>query len=71
MLTLSRHIGETIVIGDNVRITVMSVHRGTVRFGIAAPRDIPVDRLEIHERKQAERHAAPVGHPVLDRSLET
>lgn len=71
MLILSRHVGETIVIGDNVRITVMSVHRGTVRFGIAAPRDIPVDRLEIHERKAAEKLAASaVGHPVLDRSIE-
>ena len=71
MLILSRHVGETIVIGDNVRITVMSVHRGTVRFGIAAPRDIPVDRLEIHERKAAEKLAASaVGHPVLNRSIE-
>lgn len=61
MLILSRHVGETIVIGDNVRITVMSVHRGTVRFGIAAPRDIPVDRLEIHERKAAEKLAASTG----------
>ena len=68
MLILSRKAGETIVIGDNVRITVMSVHRGQVRFGIAAPRDIPVDRLEIHERKMAERAN---GHPALDRSLET
>ena len=71
MLILSRHVGETIVIGDNIRLTVMSVHRGQVKFGIAAPRDIPVDRLEIHERKAAEKLAASaVGHPVLDRSIE-
>ena len=61
MLILSRHVGETIVIGDNVRITVMSVHRGQVRLGIAAPLYIPVDRLEIHERKAAEKLAASAG----------
>ena len=71
MLILSRHVGETIVIGDNIRLTVMSVHRGQVRFGIDAPREVAVDRLEIHERKAAEKLAAStVGHPVLDRSIE-
>ena len=68
MLILSRHVGETIVIGDNVRLTVLSVQGKHVRFGIAAPREIPVDRLEIHERKVAERAH---GHPALDRSLES
>ncbi|MDA8119180.1 MAG: carbon storage regulator [Gammaproteobacteria bacterium] len=67
MLILSRSPGETIVIGENIRVTVLGVHRGVVRFGIDAPREIPVDRLEIHERKVAERAN---GHPALDRSLE-
>ena len=67
MLILSRTAGETIVIGENIRLTVLSVQGKHVRFGIAAPREIPVDRLEIHERKMAERAN---GHPELDRSLE-
>lgn len=59
MLILTRYPNEVIVIGADVRVTVLGVKGNRVRIGVAAPRDIPVDRLEIHERKQAERHAAP------------
>lgn len=57
MLILSRRIGETIVIGDDIRLTVQSIQHGTVKLAIHAPREIPVDRLEIHERKVAEKRA--------------
>lgn len=68
MLILSRKAGEVIVIGENIRLHVLGVQGQHVRFGIDAPREIPVDRLEIYERKMAERAN---GHPALDRSLET
>jgi carbon storage regulator len=48
MLTLTRRINETIVIGEEVFITVLGVKGNQVRLGIHAPRDTPVHRQEIH-----------------------
>lgn len=59
MLVLSRKIEEAIVIGDNIRITVISIQGDRVRLGIAAPRDVAVDRQEIHDRKHAWTDSAP------------
>ena len=50
MLVLNRRVGETIVIGENIRITVMSSERGQVKIGVQAPKDIPVHRQEVAER---------------------
>ena len=47
MLVLSRKVGEKILIGDNVTITVVRVAQGTVRIGVEAPRDMPVIREEV------------------------
>lgn len=58
MLVLSRKTEEMIVIGDEVKISVLSVNGKHVRLGIEAPRDVAVDREEIHERKQASRKNA-------------
>jgi carbon storage regulator len=55
MLILTRRTGETILIGDDVRVTVLAVKGNQVRLGIAAPKDTQIDRQEIAERKQAER----------------
>ncbi len=55
MLILSRRIGEKIVIGDNVTITVLGVKGNQIRVGIEAPRDVPVHREEIHQRILKER----------------
>jgi carbon storage regulator len=52
MLVLTRKLGETIVVNDNIRITVLEVKGQSVRLGISAPPDVPVDRLEIHQRRQ-------------------
>ena len=52
MLVLCRKIGEEIVIGDNIRITVMAVEGGKVRIGISAPKEVVVDRQEIHEKRK-------------------
>jgi carbon storage regulator len=50
MLILSRKVGETIYIGDDVKVTVTGVIGGTVRIGIQAPRHIPINREEVAER---------------------
>jgi len=47
MLVLSRKLGEKIVIGDNVVITIVKIDRNQIRIGIEAPQDIPVYREEI------------------------
>lgn len=50
MLVLSRHAGESIIIGDDIVITVVSLGDGKVRLGISAPKHIAVDREEIRLR---------------------
>jgi carbon storage regulator len=52
MLILTRRPVETIYIGDEVTVTVLGVVGNQVRFGIEAPRNIVIDRAEIHERKK-------------------
>lgn len=63
MLVLSRKIGETIVIGNNIRITVVDVGQGRVKIGVQAPTNVSVDREEIHEKKLVEdaEAAVPLG----------
>lgn len=58
-LVLSRRIGETIVIDGNIKVTVLQSKGNTVRLAIDAPLDVPVNRLEIHERIQAEKGINP------------
>ncbi|UXY55365.1 carbon storage regulator CsrA [Pseudomonas tohonis] len=50
MLLLSRRIGETIEIGEDIKITIAGIHGNQVRIGIDAPRDVPVHREEIAQR---------------------
>jgi carbon storage regulator len=52
MLVLSRRVGEEIIINDNIRVTVVAVKGDRVRLGIVAPRDVTVDRSEVHERRK-------------------
>ena len=51
MLVLTRKTGEEIVIAGNIRITVVSVRGEQVRLGIEAPRNVAVDRQEVHDRR--------------------
>ena len=55
MLILTRRIGETIVIGDNVQITVLGIKGNQVRVGVNAPKDVSVHREEIYQRIQNEK----------------
>ena len=49
MLVLSRHRDESIMIGDNIVITIVDIRGDKVRLGIAAPADVPVHRQEVYE----------------------
>ena len=55
MLILTRRVGETLVIGDDVRITVLGVKGNQVRIGVAAPKTVAVHREEIYQRIRNER----------------
>jgi carbon storage regulator len=58
MLILTRRVGERILIGPDVEVTVMAVNGQQVRIGINAPKSVLVDREEIHERRERENQAA-------------
>ena len=51
MLVLSRRVGEEIIINENIRVTVVAVKGDRIRLGIEAPRDVAVDRAEVHVRR--------------------
>jgi carbon storage regulator len=55
MLILSRKVNESLMIGDDVSVTVLSIKGGQIRIGISAPRDIAVHRQEIYEKIRQER----------------
>ena len=55
MLILTRRIGETLMIGDEITATVLGVKGNQVRIGVNAPKDVPVHREEIAERIKAEK----------------
>ena len=61
MLVLTRKINETIMIGDNIEITVVSISGDTVRLGIEAPREVKILRREVYEEIQRQNREAVAG----------
>jgi carbon storage regulator len=68
MLILTRRVGETLMIGDSVTVTVLGVKGNQVRIGITAPKDVAVHREEIFQRVDAGKAAAK---EVIDKPDET
>ncbi|NJN51843.1 MAG: carbon storage regulator CsrA [Gammaproteobacteria bacterium] len=62
MLILTRRVGETLVIGEGVTVTVLGVKGNQVRIGVNAPRDVAVHREEIHERIHKARELELASH---------
>lgn len=58
MLVLTRKIDESIIIGDNIKITIVDVRNDQVKLGIDAPREIPVHREEVYREIQEENRRA-------------
>ncbi|HJN38285.1 MAG TPA: carbon storage regulator CsrA [Gammaproteobacteria bacterium] len=57
MLILTRRVGETLIIGDDVKVTVLGVRGHQVRIGVDAPKTVSVHREEIYQRIQSEQSA--------------
>lgn len=55
MLILTRRVGETLVVGDDITVTVLGVKGNQVRLGVNAPKDVSVHREEIYQRIQQEK----------------
>jgi carbon storage regulator len=60
MLVLTRKCGQSLVIGNEIVVTLVRVRKGCVRVAIDAPRDVPVHREEVHRALEAERQPAGV-----------
>ena len=58
MLILTRRVNETVMIGDEITVTVLSINNNQVRLGVNAPRHVPVHREEIYEKIRQQNQPA-------------
>jgi carbon storage regulator len=54
MLVLSRKVGETVRIAENIEVTVVEIKHGKVRLGFRCPQEVPILRQEVYDREQAD-----------------
>ncbi len=66
MLVLSRQRDESIIIGDNIVITIVDIRGDKVRLGIEAPKEVPVHRQEVYDAIQRERNQSESEEKVAD-----
>jgi len=69
MLVLTRRVGESIVIGNNITVNIVQMHGEQVQVGISAPSDIPVYRLELYKQVSNENVKAATNQTDLDKGL--
>ncbi len=67
MLYLTRKIGESVIINDDIEVTVIDIRGKSIKLGFTFPSSATVLRREIHERIQAENRAAAAGEPLAPR----
>ncbi len=68
MLILTRRVGETVIIGNEVTVTVLGVKGNQVRIGVNAPKDVPVHREEVYDRIKREEDGDPATQTILPKS---
>jgi len=70
MLYLTRKIGESVIINDNIEVTVIDIRGKSIKLGFTFPTDATVLRREIFERIQAENRAAAAGGETLAKAMK-
>ncbi len=65
MLILTRRVGETFMIGDDITITICSIRNSQARIGIQAPRDVSIHRKEVYDRINQEQQGKHANNNVM------